>query len=74
MLSNIYFCICFQIIGFAFLLIGMCLYNNVVLEPAFKGSLAYFNRRAGNTGRHVHLEEEEAGALDNHQADKAPDN
>lgn len=57
-----------QVIGFALLLIGMCLYNNVFLEPAFKKMLGYMNRRAGMTGRHARLEEEEAGVLDNHEA------
>ncbi|KAJ1522596.1 hypothetical protein ONE63_001778 [Megalurothrips usitatus] len=35
-----------QVIGFGLLLIGMCLYNNVLLEPAFKKLQRFMNRRA----------------------------
>lgn len=58
-----------QVIGFILLLIGMCLYNHIVIEPAFRNYLRYMNQRAGV--RHARLEEEEAGVLDSQPADTA---
>ncbi|XP_026280126.1 solute carrier family 35 member F6 [Frankliniella occidentalis] len=63
-----------QVIGFALLLVGMCLYNNVLLEPAFKRFMGYMNRRAASTGRFARMEEEEAGVLDSQRADRATAN
>ncbi|KAK3915012.1 Solute carrier family 35 member F6 [Frankliniella fusca] len=63
-----------MVVGFSLLLIGMCLYNNVLLEPTFKRFMGSMNRRAASSGRFARMEEEEAGVLDSQQADRVPEN
>lgn len=63
-----------QLLGFGLLLIGMCLYNNVVLEPAFRRGLGLINRRLGRTVPHSTLEEEESGVINIQPADRTLDN